>query len=552
MQFRIFPIQLSKLLVNVQANGRHAVPGSEMHRDNVEFGLMMSADRTNQALYQALFEQARSFRYSIYPGRLLGKRQNPSEIPGIYWNPAFWQTEATLLQFQIELMGDDRRLTLDLEAYGKDDGAKPLTWGAFTSGTSSFGSLADLRYAMSPYLRLLARYDIVPLLHPANTDSVLFTEIADAVGGRVCAQFARTFSEIPSLNHDSMIYRDDLDWKSSRHKTSSLFIAPMRRRYSHAKISHGYYDTILRKYWHNRLSQLSSTEDGLVWIDDQYKDDWDDLGNQSWFDCTSPHYKMNEGVVEAYHFRGNTDHLSDKETRGKPRVNVAVGLEDRKEFSRRTNVGYNHTGTVALESERHTYLLGVLAGGSAHGLGYERAEPTSGGGHSIVKFELPTFTILLDFYLNTLAELNPTFAQRNPLMSVWGSASHGQQWFRVYWATTNEYVFEVVEKNATGNNGPGSVQVRIGAGPLDSRRRRLQVVQTPNSIQIWNDQGGTQLANFPFSVRLSGSLVLNYERLAPEGDFYSATGAAYDQVVIWNRALTKLPTMNYPFMESQV
>lgn len=531
IQFRIYDSQLTPLLARLEQNGRHAIAGSEMHRDTIEFGLM-DADST----HAALFDRARTLRYSIYPGRRLGI----SGAPATYWTPAFWQAEVARLERQISLMGDDRRLMLDIEAY---NGTK-LTWSAFTNGVSAYGSLVDLRALMAPYLRLLASYCITVLVHPASLDQVLFTEIADAVGGRLCAQFETTYGDAP------LIYRDDSVWKRKRHELASLRIAPLLRRYPEARISLGCYDTILRKYWFGRLAQLSSTEHGHVFIDDQYRLDWSStLGEQTFFDCTSTPYNMNEGVVEAYHFHGNTDHLPDVSIRGQQRFNVAVGHEDRKQIALRCDGGYTHSGAISLEVRGRNYLIG---GGTRRGLGYERAlaTPGSGSGFLGAPFALPRFTLLLDFYLSDLAGLTGVFGRRSPLVSVWGSASHGQRWFRVYFDSANQYVFEVVEQN----NGAGRARVTIGAGAQDDRRRRLQITYAPGSISIAADGAPAQQANVAFQPRGDGTLVFGFERHAdaPEGDYYFAKGLALEQCVIWDRVVARVPTGTYPFMEPQV
>lgn len=537
VQFRIFNTQLGPLLTNVEVNHRHADPATEMYWGTTEFGVM---DAT--AADQGLFNRARALGYSIYPGRRLGFIAHPNvehPFPAKYWDPTFWQTETTLLESQIAMMEDDFRLMLDLEIYGGQ--GQGAAWSAFTASNSQWGTLDQLRQAMAPYLQLIKVNNLIPLLHPVNLNSVLFTEIADAARGEICAQFERTFGD------ERLIYGDAAAWINSRHINEWQFIVPLRRRYPRARISCAYFDTIIRKYWFNRLAQLSSVQDGHVFIDDQYKDDWSQLGEQSFFDCTHASYKMNEGVVEAYHFRGDTQHLSDVVMRGVKRANVAVGLEDRKQLANRNNVGYNHLGAVTLESGGSTYL--IKSGPSAVGLGYERAlcKPGPGPGYSHVAFDVLPFTILLDFYLHNLSGLHDPFGQRNPLLSVWGTAS--QRWFRVYWRAPNEYVFQVVQEN-----GPGSVEVVVDAGPKDKdhRRRRLQIASSASQIQIWNDQGATQTAPYTFAVRKTGSLTLNYELLPVEGPFYYTKGAAYDQLVVWNRVLTKVPSgPAYPFMERQ-
>jgi hypothetical protein len=536
VQFRIFNSQLSILLNHLEADllnhpdviGRNADPATEMYWGKTEFAVMDATTADQQ-----LFDRARKLRYSIYPGRRLG---GGGQIPDKYWDAAFWQAETTMLQSQIAMMEEDFRLMLDIENYV----GTGLAWNHFTAGNSQWGTLDALRKVMAPYLRLITVNNLIPLLHPANLNSVLFTEIADAARGEICAQYERTFG------NEFTIYTDAASWSTSRHTTETQFIAPLLRRYPGARISHGYSDTIIRKYWFNRLAQLSSVEDGHVFIDDQYKLDWSQLGEQSFFDCTHPGYNMNEGVVEAYNFRGDTQHLSDNVMRGLKRANIAVGMEDRKQLASRNNIGYNHLGAMTLESGGSTYLID--SGHSAVGVGYERAlrNPSSGSGFSGAAFNSQPFTILLDFYLHNLSELHDPFGQRNPLLSVWGPAP--QRWFRVYWRAPNEYVFQVVQEQ----NGSGSVEVVVDAGPQDSRRRRLQIASSTSQIQIWNDKGATQSAPYTFPVWKAGSLTLNYERFPLEGQFYYTKGAAYDQLVVWNRVLTKVPSgPTYPFMESQ-
>ena len=357
-----------------------------------------------------------------------------------------------------------------------------------------------------------------------------------------------------TYGHEFVIYRDDAKWKRARHTLASQQVAPLLRRYPSARISLGYHDTIIRKYWFNRLAQLSSVEHGHVFIDDQYKLDWrHQLGNQSVFDCTHPAYNTNEHVVEAYHFRGNSDHLSDSLMRGSSRPNVAVGRENRLELTNSNSKGDKHAGAVVLESEGSRYLID--SGPGVLGVGYRRALKTDI--RKVAPFDHFPFTILLDFYLHDLSGLRNPFGQRNPLMSIWGATA--VRWFRVFWEK-DKYVFEVREKHP----GTQSVKVGVPAGPRDSSPRRLQIAHSESSIQIstltwnakdrkWNDQGDTAQKEFHFPVQRDGSLVLNYERFAEEGDFHYTRCVAYDQLVVWDDVLRKIPTgKNYPFIESQI
>lgn len=544
VQYRIFSHQLPSLLTNLENNrARVDDPASEMHWRTVELGVIGST-----SIDEPLFERARALRYSIYPGRLL----SPGST-GVY-DAAFWQAQTDWLESQVALMEDDRRVMLDVEYHGPD----PVT------SSSSPARLTDLRRDMAPFLRVLARNGIVPLIHPVLPENAVFTEIADAVGGEICAQFEGTYSASALRNEstfglDSVIQRDKPRWNDFMTRFSVEHIAPLRRRYPRARISHGYKDTILRKYWFHRLAELASVQDGHVFIDDEFDADAHLRGTQEWFDCRHPSYDMNEGVVEAYQLRGEARFYSRAHDLADGRVNP-----NPRQLTPCTSLRRDHDHAVVFD---HSGLRYLIDRGTTDGLGHERvAYDPRLGRYSVSAFDRQRFTILLDFHHLEPSAVIETFGQppvgntpprRSPLLSSWGAP--GRRGFRLYWqhgiplgspagtVAHGHYVFEVV----AANGAPGSVQISVPDTAGEGGRRRVQIAHEPGRIRIWNGAGNQSEAVVGFTVQPQEPLYLNIERQAPEGSFYSSSGIAFEQLVIWDRVLDKIPTKNYPFMESQ-
>lgn len=559
VQFRILANQLGPMLSNLEVNGRSALPTSELYWGTVEFGLIDALPA-----HQTLFERARALRYEIYPGYL--QRQLTAATQ---FTSAYWEDRAAWLESMLPIMGaDERRLIFDLE-----NQAGRLVAGNFKNGDyfgsiaadgtpigPSLGTLADLRRFMAPFLRLITVHKLIPMVHPVGPEYVVFTEIADAARGDICMQLEQTY------RFASMIYTNNLIWRRLANENDTTVVAPLRRRYPNARISNGCKDTILRKYWFNRLSELASVHDGFVFIDDEFRADWGtgnvNLGNESVYLCNDPHYNMNEHVVEAYAFRGNRDHLDnttpETQTRdNRMNVNIALGGDHNLALVRQSSTGFNHSGVRLIESDGLTRFVGA---GSATGMGYQRGTLITGGsGVAKTGLRAPPFTILLDFYMDDLNGLLPSNGARKPLLSVWNVAG-ASRWFRVYYQPSpSQYVFEVVQMNG----GPGSVTLTISAPDLTWRdRRRLQISHTATEIRMWSDQTPSVSATIGFPVGAPNEgLALNYERNPTEGPFFSSVGTAYDQLVIWDTALTRVPTghqvsgsyraMDYPFLEPQ-